>query len=114
MRLLAHRHVLGLFAAIGLGLLASAFAAAPEASDVAANVLELHSQNPHYFQWRGKPLVIVSSAEHYGAVLNLDFEYRKYLDTLAADGMNYTRTFTGAYVESNGAFNIASNTLAPA
>ena len=32
-------------------------------------------------------------------MLNLDFDYRKYLDTLAADGLNYTRVFTGAYVE---------------
>ena len=34
--------------------------------------------------------------------MNLDFDYRKYLDTLAADGMNYTRVFSGAYVEPAG------------
>ena len=51
--------------------------------------------------------------EHYGAVLNLDFDYVKYLDALRRDGLNLTRTFTGAYVEPPGAFNIASNTLAP-
>ena len=46
--------------------------------------------------------------------MNLDFDYRRYLDTLAADGMNYTRVFSGAYVEPEGAFKIARNTLAPA
>jgi hypothetical protein len=75
--------------------------------------ISLHPENPHYFLWRGEPTVIITSGEHYGAVLNLDFDYRKYLDTLAADGMNNTRVFSGAYVEPDGAFNIARNTLAP-
>jgi len=57
--------------------------------------------------------VIVTSGEHYGAVLNLDFDFRKYLDTLAQDGLNNTRTFSGAYCEAPGNFNIAHNTLAP-
>jgi len=75
--------------------------------------IALHD-NPHYFQWRGKPTILITSGEHYGAVMNLDFDYRKYLDTLAADGLNYTRVFSGAYVEPQGAFNIAQNTMAPA
>jgi len=73
----------------------------------------LHPDNPHYFLFRGKPTVLITSAEHYGAVLNLDFDYRKYLDTLAKDGLNNTRTFSGAYVEPLGAFKITRNTLAP-
>ena len=73
----------------------------------------LHPENPHYFQYRGKPTIIITSAEHYGAVLNLDFDYKKYLQTLGRDGMNNTRVFTGSYVEPQGAFNIARNTLAP-
>lgn len=75
--------------------------------------LALHPDNPHYFLFRGKPTVLVTSGEHYGAVLNLDFDYAKYVETLAADGLNLTRTFSGAYVEPQGAFNIARNTLAP-
>lgn len=75
--------------------------------------ITLHPDNPHYFLFRGKPTVLITSAEHYGAVLNLDFDYRKYLDTLAEDGLNNTRTFSGAYVEPLGAFQIARNTLAP-
>jgi hypothetical protein len=76
--------------------------------------IAVHPVNPHYFVWRGQPTILITSAEHYGAVLNADFDYRRYLDTLAADGMNYTRFFSGAYVEPSGAFNIARNTLAPA
>jgi hypothetical protein len=80
----------------------------------AAEPIRLHPQNPHYFLWRGQPTVLITSAEHYGAVLNLDFDYVKYLKTLAADKLNNTRVFTGAaYVEPQGAFNITRNTLAP-
>ena len=76
--------------------------------------LALHPENPHYFLWRGKPTILITSAEHYGAVINRDFAYVTYLDTLKADGLNLTRVFSGAYVEPQGAFNIARNTLAPA
>jgi hypothetical protein len=74
----------------------------------------LHPENPHYFLWRGKPTILITSGEHYGAVLNMDFNYRKYLETLAKDRLNNTRLFTGAaYLEPAGSFNIVSNTLAP-
>ena len=75
--------------------------------------IALHPGNPHYVVWRGRPTILITSGEHYGAVMNLDFDYRKYLDTLSADGLNYTRVFSGAYVEPAGAFKIAKNTLAP-
>jgi len=75
--------------------------------------IALHSKNPHYFLWQGQPTVLITSAEHYGAVLNLDFDFRKYLDTLAAGGMMMTRTMSGTYCEPDGAFNITRNTLAP-
>ena len=57
--------------------------------------------------------MLITSGEHYGAVLNLDFDFVTYLDTLAADRLNMTRTFSGTYVEQVGNFNIAENTLAP-
>jgi hypothetical protein len=79
-----------------------------------AKPLELHPENSHYFLYKGKPMVIITSGEHYGAVLNLDFDYIPYLNELRSKGLNCTRTFTGAYVEPQGAFNIAKNTLAPA
>jgi hypothetical protein len=75
--------------------------------------LALHPENPHYFLFRGRPSVLVSSAEHYGAVLNLDFDYRKYLAELEQHRLNHTRVFAGTYCEPPGAFKIAENTLAP-
>ncbi len=76
--------------------------------------LILHPDNPHYFLFRGKSLAIVSSGEHYGAVLNPDFDYLKYLNTLQKEGMIYTRIFSGTYFEREGSFGIEKNTLAPA
>src|SRR5262245_3464161 len=75
--------------------------------------LAFHPDNPHYFLFRGKPAVLITSAEHYGAVLNRDFDYIKYLDELHAHGLILTRTFTGVYAEDAKAFGIARNTLAP-
>jgi hypothetical protein len=84
------------------------------ASGVAsAEPLRLHPKNPHYFLLAGKPAVLVTSGEHYGAVVNLDFKYEPYLDTLAAAGLNLTRVFVGSYLEKPGDFNIRRNTLAP-
>jgi hypothetical protein len=80
----------------------------------AAEVLRLHPENPHYFLWRGKPTILITSGEHYGAVLNREFDYTKYFRKLQAHGFNLTRTFSGAYCEPPGAFNIENNTLAPA
>jgi hypothetical protein len=83
------------------------------AFSISAQPLSIHPENPHYFQYKGKPTIIITSGEHYGAVLNLDFDYKKYLETLAVDSLNNTRVFAGSYVEPQGAFNIARNTLAP-
>jgi hypothetical protein len=77
--------------------------------------IQLHPENPHYFLFKGKPLVLISSAEHYGALINLDFDYERYLETLSEEGMNYTRIFAGTYFEIEGqSFSIQHNTLAPA
>lgn len=76
--------------------------------------VQLHPANTHYFLWRGKPTLLITSGEHYGAVLNRDFDYRKYLAALESHGFNLTRIFSGVYCEPPGAFNIKQNTLAPA
>jgi hypothetical protein len=76
--------------------------------------LSLHPDNPHYFLFRGQPTALIGSTEHYGAVLNLDFDYVTYLDALASNRLNITRTFSGIYLEPQGAFGIERNTLAPA
>jgi hypothetical protein len=97
-----------------LRTLLGAFVAASSFAADAEQPISLHLDNPHYFFFRNKPTVLVTSAEHYGAVLNRDFDFEKYLATLHADGLNLTRTFSGAYCEPVGAFKIAGNTLAPA
>lgn len=74
--------------------------------------INLHPQNPRYFLFRDRPMVLITSAEHYGAVINRDFDYVRYLDSLAAHQLNYTRIYPGALIEREGDF-IAANTLAP-
>lgn len=78
-----------------------------------AQPISLHPENPHYFFYKNKPAVLITSGEHYGAVINMDFDFKAYLDELKSKGLNLTRTFTGSYVEPQGAFNISENTLAP-
>jgi hypothetical protein len=75
--------------------------------------LQLHPDNPHYFRFRDRATVLITSGEHYGAVLNLDFDFRPYLDELKRCGFNLTRTFSGTYREVPGSFRIRDNTLAP-
>ncbi len=81
---------------------------------IAAEPIRLHPENSHYFLWRDKPAVLIGSGEHYGAVINLDFDYLKYLETLKADGLNQIRIFSGTFREVPGSFGIVDNTLAPA
>jgi hypothetical protein len=74
----------------------------------------LTRRNPHYFFFDGKTIALISSGEHYGAVLNEDFDYRLYLKTLESEGLNYTRLFGGSYVEvPQKSFGIQRNDLAP-
>jgi hypothetical protein len=75
--------------------------------------ITLHPENPHYFLFRGKPAILIGSTEHYGAVLNADFDYVRYLDEAKASGLNLTRTFSGMYREVPGSFAIVENTLGP-
>jgi hypothetical protein len=77
--------------------------------------IQLHPQNPHYFLFQGRATVLITSGEHYGAVINTGFDYHRYLATLADEGMNYTRIFAGSYVEVPAkSFGILRNDLAPA
>lgn len=81
---------------------------------VKQEVISLHPENPNYFLFQGKPTILVTSAEHYGAVMNADFDYEKYLSTLKNDGLNYTRIFLGPYSEmGNNLFGISNNTMNP-
>lgn len=77
-------------------------------------VLQLYPQNPHYFLYQNKPTMLIGSGEHYGSVINLDFDYKKYLETPGKEGLNLTRLFIRTYIEKQGDFGIKKNTLAPA
>jgi hypothetical protein len=55
--------------------------------------IRIHPDNPKYFLFRGKPLVLVTATEHYGSVLNRAFDYEKYLADAADKKMTLTRTF---------------------
>jgi hypothetical protein len=81
---------------------------------LAAQPISQHPGNPRYYLYQGRPTVLITSAEHYGAVINGKFDYLKYLDALKKDGMNLTRIFVGPYRELPGDFGITNNTLAPA
>jgi hypothetical protein len=79
---------------------------------VFAQPIGIHSDNPHYYLFHGQPTVLITSAEHYGAVVNLDFDYGTYLDALKAYGLNYTRIWPGAVLEMVGEF-VKGNTMGP-
>jgi hypothetical protein len=98
--------------ALGAALLLPALLAALPAE--AGAPIALHPQNPNYLQFRGKGVILVGSTEHYGAVVNPDFDWQTYLDALAAERLNLTRLFVGSYYEKANAFGIKANTLAPA
>ena len=59
----------------------------------AADAIKVHPENPRYFLFRGKPLVLLTASEHYGSVMNRPFDFEKYLDDAAAHKLTLTRTF---------------------
>ncbi len=76
--------------------------------------IRLDPANPHYFVFRGRTIALITSGEHYGAVMNTALDYRNYLATLQAAGLNLTRLFPGLYRELPGkSFGIQRNTMAP-
>lgn len=92
---------------------ASAAAALLALTGVAsAAPVRVFSANPHYFERDGQPIVLVTSDHHYGAVLDADFDFRRYLDALAAGGMNLTRIYPGGMFEVEDKY-VAGNPLGP-
>lgn len=94
-------------------LLAATFLIAFGTASSGDEPIRLLPGNGHYFEFRGKPVVLIGASEHYGALINLDFDYIRYLDEVAACGLNVVRVFSGAYRETPGAFGITENTLNP-
>lgn len=69
--------------------------------------------NPHYFYYNGKPVVLITSDHHYGAVIDKDFDFVKYLDYLADNGLNLTRIYPDWMFEPPDKY-IHGNPLGPA
>src|SRR5260370_4307572 len=59
----------------------------------AADAITVHPENPKYFLFRGKPLVLVAATEHYGSVVNRSFDFARYLAGAADKKQTVTRTF---------------------
>jgi hypothetical protein len=57
----------------------------------------IHPDNHHYYIFKGKPVIPIASAHHYGGVINLDFDYVKYFDSLHSRGQDYDRIYPGAH-----------------
>ncbi len=58
-----------------------------------ASPVRLHPDNPRYLEFRGQPLVLITASEHYGAVLNRNFDYVRYLNEAADKRMTNSRCF---------------------
>lgn len=56
-------------------------------------MLRLHPDNPKLFEFRGRPRVLLTATEHYGAVMNRPFDFERYLADAAEKGMTLTRLF---------------------
>jgi Cellulase (glycosyl hydrolase family 5)/Family of unknown function (DUF6298) len=55
--------------------------------------IRIHPDNKKLFEFRGKPLVLLTATEHYGAVMNRPFRFEDYLADAADKGMTLTRLF---------------------
>src|ERR1035437_1757690 len=79
---------------------------------IVAQPISICHDNPHYYYYKNKPIVLITSAEHYGGVINKDFDYIPYFDMLKSYQLNYTRIYPGYLIEQPGMY-MKGNTLAP-
>lgn len=77
-----------------------------------AEPVKVYPANPHYFMYEGKPLVLITSDHHYGAVIDKDFDFARYLDYIASHGMNLTRIYPGGMFEAPDKY-LPGNPLGP-
>jgi hypothetical protein len=77
-----------------------------------AEPVKVCPSNPHYFAYEGRPLVLITSDHHYGAVIDQDFDFVRYLDYLASHGMNLTRIYPGGMFEAPDKY-VPGNPLGP-
>src|SRR5579872_7454017 len=55
--------------------------------------IRIHPENPKCFEFRGKPLALLTATEHYGAVMNRPFRFERYLADAAEKRITLTRLF---------------------
>ena len=58
-----------------------------------SSTIRIHPGNSKIFEFRGKPLVLLTATEHYGAVMNRPFRFERYLADAAEKKMTLTRLF---------------------
>ena len=55
--------------------------------------IRVHPENPKCFEYRGRPLVLLTATEHYGAVMNRPFRFERYLADAGMRKQTLTRLF---------------------
>jgi len=68
--------------------------------------------NPHYFSYKGNPIVLITSDHHYGAVIDKDFDFVRFLEYLEKNSMNLTRIYPGGMFEAPDKY-LPGNPLGP-
>ncbi len=74
--------------------------------------VQVLTANAHYFSYKGHPIVLITSDQHYGAVIDQDFDYVKYLNYLAENSMNLARIYPGGMFEPTDKY-LPGNPLGP-
>jgi hypothetical protein len=77
----------------------------PEDAVSTSGPIALYPGNQHYFSYRGRPLILVSSGDIYYDLFSPRQDFREYLDTLATHRCNFTRIYPAgctAFVPSDG------------
>jgi len=89
-----------------------------ESNSNTTGIFSIHPENHRVFLYKGRPMKILTSAEHYGAVVNGDFDYDVYLKEMQRTGQNMTRVFAFYRETANGSPGdirsmVKANPLAP-
>ena len=74
--------------------------------------VQVYPANPHYFSYKGHPIVLITSDHHYGAIIDQDFDFAEYLKFLSDNEMNLTRIYPGGMFEPTDKY-LKGNPLGP-